>query len=115
MSKKRGHSTRGVTQLNLFNSAMPRRADVMLASDHAETQQGGVLDGIDQYELPVSTVTRIAKAAVSLQSRYRINGLSYFLGLKPLKLVYLDLLRTQPTINHQKPTTHAANLLDWRI
>lgn len=44
---------------------MPRRADVMLASDHAETQQGGVLDGIDQYELPLSTVTRIAKAAVS--------------------------------------------------
>lgn len=49
----------------LLNSVMPRRADVMLASDHAETQQGGVLDGIDQYELPLSTVTRIAKTAVS--------------------------------------------------
>lgn len=49
-----------------FASTMPRRADVMLASDHAETQQGGVLDGIDQYELPHSTVTKIAKSAVSL-------------------------------------------------
>jgi hypothetical protein len=36
----------------------------MLASDHAETQQGGVLDGIEQYELPRSTVVRIAKTAV---------------------------------------------------
>jgi type II secretory pathway component PulL len=46
--------------------AMPRRSDVMLASDVAETQQGGVLDGIEQYSLPQSTVTRIAKAAVRI-------------------------------------------------
>ena len=38
----------------------------MLASDHAETQQGGVLDGIEQYELPRSAVVRIAKTAVRL-------------------------------------------------
>jgi hypothetical protein len=38
----------------------------MLASDVAETQQGGVLDGIEQYSLPQSTVTRIAKAAVRI-------------------------------------------------
>ncbi|PVG02412.1 histone-fold-containing protein [Serendipita vermifera] len=43
---------------------MPRRADVMLSSEHAETQQGGVLDGIDHYQLPQSTVTRIAKSAL---------------------------------------------------
>lgn len=43
---------------------MPRRADVMLASEHAETQQDGILDGIDNYFLPQSTVTRIAKQAV---------------------------------------------------
>jgi hypothetical protein len=49
----------------ILNSAMPRRADVMLSSEHAETQQGGVLDGIDHYQLPQSTVTRIAKSAVS--------------------------------------------------
>lgn len=39
----------------------------MLASEHAETQQDGVLDGIDQYQLPQSTVTKIAKAAVCIQ------------------------------------------------
>lgn len=43
---------------------MPRRADVMLASEHAETQQGGILDGIDHYFLPQATVSRIAKQAV---------------------------------------------------
>ncbi|KAG8827519.1 hypothetical protein FRC19_002597 [Serendipita sp. 401] len=43
---------------------MPRRADVMLSSEHAETQQGGVLEGIDHYQLPQSTVTKIAKAAL---------------------------------------------------
>ncbi|KAG8819160.1 hypothetical protein FRC17_010582 [Serendipita sp. 399] len=51
---------------------MPRRADVMLSSEHAETQQGGVLDGIDHYQLPQSTVTKIAKATVSFPcSPYR--------------------------------------------
>lgn len=43
---------------------MPRRSDVMLGSHVAETQQDGVLDGIDQYSLPQSTVTRIAKSAL---------------------------------------------------
>lgn len=50
----------------LANLKMPRKADIMLASDHAETQQGGVLDGIEQYELPRSAVVRVAKTAVRL-------------------------------------------------
>lgn len=59
---------------------MPRKADMMLASDHAETQQGGVLDGIEQYELPRSAVVRIAKTAVRLCTflRHALTRLTRF-------------------------------------
>lgn len=64
---------------------MPRRSDLMLGSDVAETQQDGVLDGIDQFQLPQSTVTRIAKSAVSplMKSRRDPSFLTLIQKLPP--------------------------------
>ncbi len=63
-----------------LNTPMPRKEAIQPPAT-AQAQQEAVSDGIDNYELPKSLVTRIAKSAVS--SRYdRRNTLrtSYDVG-----------------------------------
>lgn len=47
---------------------MPRK-DSVTAPASAQAQQEAATDGIDNYELPKSLVTRIAKSAVGLCDR----------------------------------------------
>ena len=64
---------------------MPRKESTTGAIS-AQAQQDLVSDGIENYELPKSIVTKIAKSAVSSNNLYKRRDVA----LRELKSVYLD-------------------------
>ncbi|CCA77741.1 hypothetical protein PIIN_02963 [Serendipita indica DSM 11827] len=90
---------------------MPRRADVMLSSEHAETQQDGVLEGIDHYQLPQSTVTKIAKSALPPNAKLQKDSVLALVKGSTVFINYIAAAAQEVAFAHGRKTIMSSDVL----